>query len=282
MEAPAPDVPKPNRRRAVISITVFTIILGVIVHYLWTNNTYFKWRFVGGEVHMMRRALSKGYISPDQVVTLLNAGATDEVRLEALRVMGRSRRFGPPCADSVIAAVIEFAADMPKLHPPQAAPAKALLELVSSFRHPGLAEKIVVMFVSHRDRKLRSHVHNWAMDVMRRRDTSEWAETTLCNLLDNTNPEVRQVAVYGAYALRNGGTGILLSRLRETLDSRKEKPGLRAMALKVLFRNGLIHDGQLATMANSRHKQIAEAAKGLIEKRPAEREKTREGSSFDK
>jgi hypothetical protein len=115
-KTPTPEEAQPNRRRAVVACSVFAVVLAGTIYLLRTNLAYLKWRFIGSEPELISDALETGAISPDQVVALVNSGATYEVRLKALRTMGSSPSHPAPFGDHMVEAIRGFAADLPE-HP---------------------------------------------------------------------------------------------------------------------------------------------------------------------
>ena len=158
-ETAPPEAPKPNRRRGVIFSTVFALVLGGIIYSLWTNHAYLKWRFIGGEVDLMDDCFETGYLTPDQVVTLVNSGATIEVRSTALWLISGSEKFESPWNDTIAKAIRRFAADLPEDGSERLRAAHAIAWAVAKSRRPELGE-VLEAFAAHPDRNMRSRVAN--------------------------------------------------------------------------------------------------------------------------
>jgi len=303
-----PEQPKPNRRRAVVVTTVFALVLGCIFYYLWRNHAYLKWRFVGSEPGLMSHALETGYITPEQVVTLVNSGATFEVRVSALRTLCVSEKFEVPYDDRVVESISTFAANLPEdpmgvcsvasllaivvsrserpellgvLEPLSAHPVVFVRRAVlSAFRGEwSLGEKgraILSRLASDQD----SHVRGEVADALVAGPGPEWAVDILRGLLHDADAQVRCSAVFAVASFRQAdGTNPFAARVREILDSPDEDGEVRAAALCFLFHKGHLGDNELATLANNHQKRVAETAKLLTKWRAEVSEEARQKSS---
>jgi len=299
-----PDSPKPNRRRAVVVTTVFALILGCIIYYLWTNHAYLKWRFIGSEPGLMSHAFETGYITPEQVVTLVNSGATFKVRAEALATIGGSERFKAPYDDRIVDSIKAFAANLPEDPSEALSAASALVGALPRSKRPELIG-VVSMLATHpmpfvRMSVVRVFRTDWGLgkegatvlaklaadqnplvrmevaEVLERHHAPEWAKGILRGLLDDTDARVRSIAVDAVPSFRSAdGRTLFAKRLRTMLDSSNEVERVRVAALVSLFRTGNIHSDELTALATDPHARVAMVAKRFL-KRCARTERTPE------
>jgi len=311
MDTPKPDAPKPNRRRAVITCTVFALVLGGVIYYLWTNHAYLKWRFVGGEVKLMDDCLATGYLSPDQVVTLVNSGATTAVRIRALGLIGNTWKFKIPFDERLVEAIRTFAAELPGDESERVQGAHVVAMAIG---RSGRSELVDVLgpFANDGNDAVRSSVptaffvdtdygdtdlgdEGWmliknlatdpAPDVRMRvlysltgERAPEWAEAVVLELLGDADAQVRRCAVGTAAMLLRKGKGAKLfpDRIRQILESPEEDVRVRSSALSALCRLQLIDDEKLSAMLSDPQERVAETAKELIKERAEERAERQE------
>jgi len=304
MDQTTPDTPKPNRRRAVVVTTVFAIVLGGIFYSLWTNHAYLKWRFIGGEVGLMDDCFATGYLSPDQVVTLVGYGATTEVRSTALWLVSGSENFESPWDNTIAQAIRRFAAKLPEDGTGRLRAAHAIAWAVAKSRRPELVE-VLEAFAAHPAAEIRSQVavafwdesefdrRGWetllylylgsddAFDRVRSAMRSracerppKWAAPVIHGLLHDADRSVTRSAVTAAGRIMGSGRDaeLLSSRLREILDSPGENEWVRVSVLGVLYRNGKIKDEELAAFASCSSEHLAKEARKLIKMRQTEPE----------
>ena len=295
MDMPEPDAPKPNRRRAIIVCTIFAVVLGGIFYYLWTNHAYLKWRFIGSEPGLMSHALETGYITPDQVVTLVNSGATFEVRGEALATIACSEGFRAPYDDRIVDSIRAFAANLPEDPSEALSAANALVAALPRSKRPELIG-VVSMLATHpipfvRMSVVRVFRTDWGLgkdgatilaklaadqdplvrmevaEVLERHHAPEWAKGILRGLLDDSDDRVRSIAVDAVPSFRSAdGRTLFAKRLRTMLNSSDEVERVRVAALVSLFRTGNIHSDELAALANDPHARVAMVAKRFLKR----------------
>jgi HEAT repeat protein len=312
-----PDAPKPNRRRAIVVTTVFALVLGSVTYYLWTNHAYLKWRFVGGEVELMDDCLETGYISAGQIIKLVNSGATSEIRVTALRLVGTSRGFKIPLGSSLVEAIRTFVAELSGSRSERAFAAHTavmaigrsgrsdvvdILELLAGDEDALVRVQVTAAFSSLNDygdsdlgdegwailKKLAADpspdVRLMAVHTLASKPTPEWAESVVLASLGDTDPRVRKYAVHTAASLLQDGKRAQLSvgLIRQILDSPTEDGNVRAWALRALYDLKLVDDDQLAAMLEDPQEPVVEEAKRLIKRRDEEREVERMRSSLGK
>jgi hypothetical protein len=316
MPEAASETTKPNRRRGVIFTTVFALVLGSIIYYLWTNHAYLKWRFVGGEVDLMDDCLATGYLSPGQVVTLINSGASRDIRDTALRLVGNSRKFDIPYNDRIVKAIRSFAAELPGEGYERGASAHTVALAIGRSGRSDLVDALGPL-AGDENSDVRASVpaafsigldyggtefgdEGWELirklvvdPVPRVRmqtlfsltgeDAPAWATAAVLTLLSDPDAQVRRFAVnVGARLLQRGkGAELLPTRIRQILDSPNEDELLRTTALSALCRLKLIDDDELASLADDPQQGVAVRAKELIKERDEKREKARKKSSAD-
>jgi hypothetical protein len=302
-----PDAPKPSRRRAVVVCAVFAVVLAATIYLLRTNLAYLKWRFIGREHELIYDALETGAISADQVVKLVNSGATAEVRSAALGAVAASSRIQPPYDDRIVTAIELFAADLPEAENGKWGAAHAVVAAVRRTRQSALMPvlktlagdtdpevRMCVAGVLGGDADLseesRALVRMLAKDphpavrvsiarALYRKDAPDWTVPILRRLLEDADAQVRESATIAAHSCRReDGANPFSSRLREMLDSPTEDEDVRDAALGVLCHGGALGDEDLAALANDPQERVAETAKRLIKLRDAERKAEREAA----
>ncbi len=257
-----PEEQKTNRRRAVIVTAVFLCVLGSIIYYLRVEHCYLKWRFVGGDEQLIESALEVGDISTDRVIALVNSGATWEVRLQALQIVGTSSRFERPLSDSAVRAIIEFAHDLPAdprmRHEASAAIARAACG-------GSRVELLPVLKMLAADPSPRVRV-NVASALCY--GGPAWAVPVLAVLLSDADAEVRGGAAWAVADFHSKGvdTSSLLPRVRAMLQSGTEVEAVRHIALWTLFQCGQLGEEQIARFLNDPQAKVAVAARRLLDR----------------
>lgn len=252
-----PGEEKTSRRRAVIVTAVFLCLLGSIIYYLRVEHGYLRWRFIGGDEELIGPALETGDISTDQVVALVNSGATWEVRVEALRTVGESSRFERPLSDSAVRAITQFLADnLPtgQFERGQACDLVAGIALRSS-----RVELAPVLRTVAADP--RQHVR-LRVAIAFNNGGPDWAVPVLGALLSDSDPEVRGEAVSSVAEFHRRCVVIssLLPRVRAMLESGREDEWVRVEALFTLFQCGQLGEEQIARFLNDPQAKVAVAA----------------------
>ena len=263
-----PEEQKPNRRRAAIVTVVFLSVIGCIIYFLRVEHGYLRWRFVGGNEELIAPALETGDISTDQVVALVNWGATWEVRLQALRAVGTSSRFERPLSDSAVRAITECARDMPtdQFEREHASWLVARIALRSSRVELAPVLRTVAADPSPGVRAIVAFAFN--------EDGPEWALPVLGALLSDADPGVRGKPVCAVTDLHRKGvdTSSLLPRVRAMLQSGAEVETVRLSALWVLFRCGQLGEEQITSYLNDPQAKVAVAARRLRDRLRSEDE----------
>jgi len=311
MDQTMPEEAKPNRRRAVVVTTVFALVLGSIIYYLWTNHAYLKWRYIGGEVKLMDDCLATGYLSPDQVVTLVNSGATAEVRIRALGLIGNTWKFKIPYSDRLVEAIRTFAAELPGDESGRARGGHAIAMAVGRSGRPDLVDVLEVL-ARNKDANVRisvthaffidtdygdtdlgdagwgilkkltadpsADVRMWSLHCLKGERAPEWAASVVLAGLKDTDAQVRRFALAVAARLLRKGKGGKLSPdlIRRILKSPTEDEDVRASALSALCYLKLVDDDMLTAMLDDPQKRVAGTAKDMLKERAEEREEERE------
>jgi HEAT repeat protein len=313
VNAPAPETPKPNRRRAVIVTTVFALVLGSIIYYLWTNNAYLKWRFVGGEEDFIQSTLDEGDITLDQIIALVGLGATPEVRRVALGVLEDSKTLNAPYDDRIVETIKRFAAGLPEDTRNRGMDANSVTWLISKSGRQELIE-ILEEFAADANPAVRASIaHAFSSDMnfgekgrtlvsrlvadqsplvraeaasalMSCDHTTDWAVPIVRSLFDDADPRVRASSIEAAQIVLFGNHGeeSFGPRLREMLDSPQEDAEVRMLALEILLGMRLIGDDDLLALTKDPTKRVAERAKKFIRILKSLRERARKRQSAGK